>query len=89
MVRNTAVQGSLSILYALLVIFILVACIMAIVKALRLQNEGKDVPSSEEPFTPSAYFAPSSLVTADVEKPIAEAWAERDAKELASSKAGK
>lgn len=76
-IRNTAVQGSLSILYALLVLIVVVACIVAIVKARQLQAAGQVVETTEEPFRPSAYFAPTGMVATDVEKPLMALWNER------------
>ncbi|MBC2681096.1 carbon starvation protein A [Corynebacterium sp. 4HC-13] len=79
-IRNTAVQGSLSIFYALLVLIVVVTCVIAIVNALRAQSAGQEVTTSEEPFTPSAYFAPTGVFATDIEKPLVKAWAEREPK---------
>ncbi|QFQ01988.1 Carbon starvation protein A [Corynebacterium urogenitale] len=77
-VRNTAVQGTLSVLYAILVLIVVGACAVAIIKALRAQAAGQEVHTTEEPFTPSAYFAPISVTVTDAEKPLVKAWEERN-----------
>lgn len=75
-VRNTAVQGFLSVLFAGLVIVVLIAAARACITAILQRSRGIDVPSSEEPFHESAFFAPSSLGATDAEKVLVAAWNE-------------
>lgn len=73
-IRNTAVQGSLSVLYAILVAIVVVICVVVAFKAARQYEAGQAPETTEEPFTPSAYFAPAGMAVSDVEKPLVEAW---------------
>ncbi|WJZ01801.1 carbon starvation CstA family protein [Corynebacterium freiburgense] len=68
-IRNTAIQGSLSVLFAVLVLIVLGAAIAACIKAIRGQNE-----TTEEPFQPSALFAPSGLMATAAEKELLKEW---------------
>lgn len=77
-IRNTAVQGSLSILYAILVGIVVAVCIIATVKAAKQHAAGQAPETSEEPFIPSAYFAPTGLTATDAEKPLVAAWDARN-----------
>lgn len=76
-VRNTAVQGTLSVVFAAVTLMVVFAGVATIVKA--LQNgaaSGKDVGTSAEPYVASRYFAPIGFVRTDIEKEIESAWAE-------------
>ncbi|AIU33267.1 carbon starvation CstA family protein [Corynebacterium ramonii] len=77
-VRNTAVQGFLSVLFAVLVIIVLIAAAVVCIRALGQLKRGEEVQTSEEPFHQSNFFAPSSLGTSDVEKVLVNAWNEYD-----------
>lgn len=69
-VRNTAVQGVLSIVFAVLVIVVIAAAVVACLRAVRQRSEGEEPQSSEEPFAPSNLFAPAGLVATAAEKEI-------------------
>lgn len=69
-VRNTAVQGSLSILFAVLVLIVMGAAAVACVKAVRARAAGLEVQSSEEPDHPSNFFAPHGMLATKLDKQI-------------------
>lgn len=73
-VFNTAVQGVLSILFAVLVLCVLVGAVVAIVRAIRRRTAGLEVTTSEEPAIPSKTFAPTGIFPTDVEKRIQAEW---------------
>ena len=60
-IRNTAIQGTLSILFAVLVVVVVAAAVVTCVKAVRMRRAGGVPPTSEEPEHPSKLFAPASL----------------------------
>lgn len=69
-IRNTAVQGTLSIVYAVLVLIVLAASLWM---AYRAFTSG-GLPTSEEPDVPSRIFAPSSFVATPAEKEALAEW---------------
>ncbi|WP_125772694.1 carbon starvation CstA family protein [Antribacter gilvus] len=71
-IRNTFVQGTLSIVFALLVVVVVLAAVVVWVKAIRAGG----LPTTEEPAVPSALFAPSGLVATDAEREVAAEWAD-------------
>lgn len=73
-IRNTFVQGTLSVLYLVLVIIVLVACAVSIAKALQQQKAGEVVPTTEEEYVPSNYFAPAGLIATKEEKALEQVW---------------
>ena len=74
-VRNTAIQGVLSILFAVLVLIVIAAAAVACYKAIVARQRGEEIATSEEPFSPSAFFAPSGLGATSIEKSVAQVWA--------------
>ncbi|WP_130416025.1 carbon starvation CstA family protein [Xylanimonas ulmi] len=74
-IRNTAVQGTLSVVFALLVLVVAAVAVWVSVRAIRAGG----LPTTEEPDAPSHRFAPSSLVMTDLEKQVAAQWAAYDA----------
>jgi carbon starvation protein len=78
-IRNTFIQGSLSIVFALLVITVVAAGAVMVIRHLR----GDGVPTSEDEPVPSRIFAPSGLIATAAEKEVQKQW---DA--LAASSAG-
>ena len=70
-VRNTLVQGTLSIIFASLVIVVVIAAAVVCVRSIRAGG----MPTSEEPDQPSHRFAPSSFLTTPAEKQVAAQWA--------------
>nr|WP_245532329.1 carbon starvation CstA family protein [Corynebacterium caspium] len=71
-VRNTAVQGVLSLLFASLVIIVVITAIVACIRAIKARAAGQEVHTSAEPFTPSNFFAPQGLLATDIEKLVDE-----------------
>lgn len=69
-IRNTFVQGSLSIFFAVLVLVVVVAAAVVCVRAARAGG----LPTTEVPGVASHRFAPSGLVATDVEKAVAARW---------------
>jgi carbon starvation protein len=69
-IRNTAVQGTLSILFAALVLITVLAAAVVCVRAVRAGG----LPTSEEPDAPSAIFAPSGMVPTDAEREVQALW---------------
>ncbi|MBT2518143.1 carbon starvation protein A [Streptomyces sp. ISL-90] len=70
-VRNTSVQGTLSIVFVTLAIIVLISSIVATVTALR--NGGDD--NHEDAPVASRRFAPSGLIATTAEKTIEREWA--------------
>ena len=73
MIRNTAIQGSLSILFAVLVLIVLGAAVVTCIKAVR----GTGSATTEEEFHASEYFAARGLFSTDVEKQLQKVWDEK------------
>jgi carbon starvation protein len=69
-VRNTLVQGVLSILFVTLAIVVIVAAVLATVRAAR---RGSDA-TSEDPAVPSKIFAPAGLVATPAENALQAEW---------------
>ncbi|WP_051172211.1 carbon starvation CstA family protein [Microbacterium indicum] len=69
-VRNTAVQGSLSILFLLLTAIVLIAAIVQVVKAFR----ATEVVDHEDPAVPSRRFAPAGLFATRAERAAQKEW---------------
>ncbi|CAM3008115.1 carbon starvation protein A [Mycobacterium intermedium] len=70
-IRNTFVQGTLSIVFALVVIIVVGAGIIVAAKAIR----GGGRPLTEDDPVPSRRFAPSSLIPTPAERQLQEQWA--------------
>ncbi len=70
-IRNTMIQGTLSILFAGLVIIVVIAAIFVCIKSIRVGG----LPTTEEPDEPSHLFAPSGFVMTPAEKEVAAEWA--------------
>ncbi|MGL4831433.1 MAG: hypothetical protein ACRCWS_02470, partial [Propionibacteriaceae bacterium] len=69
-IRNTAVQGVLSILYASIVLIVLIIAIRICIKAIRHGG----VPTAETEPVPSKIFAPASFVPTATEKKVLGEW---------------
>jgi carbon starvation protein len=70
-IRNTFIQGTLSILFALVVIIVV---IVAVVVALRAIRGDRRPPLSEDEPVPSRRFAPSGLISTAAEKELQRQW---------------
>jgi carbon starvation protein len=69
-IRNTFIQGTLSIVFAVLVCIVVVAGVAVALKAIR--GEGR--PLSEDDPAPSRIFAPSGLIPTAAEKEVTKQW---------------
>jgi carbon starvation protein len=69
-IRNTFIQGTLSILFASVVVIVVVAGIVAALKALR----GGGRPLTEDDTVPSRLFAPSGLIPTAAEREVQRQW---------------
>ncbi|OBI84858.1 carbon starvation CstA family protein [Mycobacterium sp. E740] len=78
-IRNTFIQGTLSVVFAVLVLIVFVAGIIMVVRTLR----GTALPTTEDEPVPSRLFGPSGLVMTKPEKEVAKQW---DALSKSSSK---
>jgi carbon starvation protein len=70
-IRNTFIQGTLSILFALVVVVVFVAGIVVALGAIR--GDGRP-PLSEDDPVPSKFFAPSGLIPTAVEREVQSQW---------------
>ena len=70
-IRNTFIQGSLSVLFALVVVIVVVAGIIVALKAAR----GGGRPLTEDDSVPSRLFAPSGLIPTAAEREVQRQWA--------------
>ncbi len=71
-VRNTMIQGILSIVFALLVVVVVLVAIAVCVKAVRAGG----LPTTEEPDVPSRIFAPKSFIATPAEREVLAEWQE-------------
>lgn len=69
-IRNTFVQGTLSIVFASLVLVVVLAAVAVCVKSIQMGGS----PSSEEPDTPSKIFAPKGFLPTPTEKAVLKQW---------------
>lgn len=72
-VRNTFIQGTLSIIFAVLVLIVAAVGLIVCVQALR-KGGG---PTTESPESPSKIFGPSGFLTSRAEKEVQREWDER------------
>ncbi|MBO3085458.1 carbon starvation CstA family protein [Cellulomonas fengjieae] len=71
-VRNTMIQGVLSIVFVSLAIIVILTALWATVKSFRAGGG----PSSEDPAVPSRTFAPSGWIATPAEKELERQWAD-------------
>jgi carbon starvation protein len=69
-VRNTFIQGTLSIVFASLVVIVFVAGVMVVLNSLR----GTGKPLTEDEPVPSRIFAPSGLIPTKTEREVQKQW---------------
>ncbi|SIJ48413.1 Probable carbon starvation protein (CstA) [Mycobacteroides abscessus subsp. bolletii] len=73
-IRNTFVQGTLSAIFASLVLVVVAAGAWTCLRAVRAGG----LPTSEDPAEPSVLFAPSGFLPTDVEKHVEKHWSARE-----------
>ncbi len=71
-IRNTFIQGTLSIIFALLVLIVFVAGVIMVIRTLR----GNASPTTEDEPVPSRIFGPSGLIMTKPEKEVQKQWDE-------------
>ena len=71
-VRNTAVQGTLSIIFVLLSIIVITTAVLITVRSVRAGGG----PSMEDPAIASKIFAPAGMVPTAAEKALLKEWSE-------------
>jgi len=69
-VRNTGVQGWLSVIFLVLSVIVIIAAIIATIRAYP-NGGGKN---TEDPEIPSRIYAPAGLVSSPAEKELEKAW---------------
>jgi carbon starvation protein len=69
-VRNTFIQGTLSIVFASLVVIVFVAGVIVALRAIR----GGGKPLTEDEPVPSRIFAPSGLIPTHAEREVQKQW---------------
>jgi carbon starvation protein len=69
-IRNTFIQGTLSIVFAVLVLIVVAAGVTMALKAIR----GSGRPLTEDEPVPSRIFAPSGLIPTATEKEVQKQW---------------
>lgn len=69
-IRNTFIQGTLSVIFAALVIIVFVAGAIVAVRAIR----GRGAPLTEDEPVPSRMFAPSGMFATAAEKEVQKQW---------------
>jgi carbon starvation protein len=75
-VRNTMVQGVLSVVFVVLSIIVILAALVATFKAFRGIGVGPEA-DTEDPAVPSRVFAPAGMVPTGAEREVLAQW--RDA----------
>ncbi|WP_308797257.1 carbon starvation CstA family protein [Agromyces silvae] len=84
-VRNTFVQGMLSIIFVSLAIVVIAISVGVTIRAIR-RGGGTD---AEDPAVPSRRFAPAGFVATRAERAIEAEWSEHDAERDVASPAGR
>lgn len=69
-IRNTLIQGTLSIVFALLVVIVFTAGVIVALRSIR----GVGRPLTEDDPVPSRIFAPSGMIPTAAEKEVQQQW---------------
>ncbi|SER02581.1 carbon starvation CstA family protein [Arthrobacter sp. OV608] len=73
-VRNTAIQGWLSVIFVVLSIIVIATALLATVNAFRSRAHGTAVKDNEDPARPSRVFAPAGLIPTPAERELMAEW---------------
>ncbi len=65
-VRNTMIQGTLSIIFLVMVAFVMVCALIRIVQTLR----NRDTTTSEDPYQESNFYAPETMIASKLQKKL-------------------
>jgi carbon starvation protein len=69
-IRNTFIQGTLSVIFAIVVVIVLVAGVVVALRVIR----GDGRPLTEDDPVPSKLFAPSGLIPTATEREVQRRW---------------
>jgi carbon starvation protein len=76
-VRNTFIQGTLSIVFVVLTLIVIGTALIATAKKLRTGGQpDQGIGEHEDPVVPSRIYAPSGFIPTPAEKELAGRWAE-------------
>ncbi|MFF1386031.1 carbon starvation CstA family protein [Arthrobacter sp. NPDC058288] len=73
-VRNTMIQGWLSVIFVVLSIIVIVSAIVATAKAFRNARDGIDHADHEDPAVPSRTYAPAGFIPTPAERELMAEW---------------
>jgi carbon starvation protein len=73
-VRNTMIQGWLSVIFVVLSIIVIITAIAATMKAFRNASEGSPNTDHEDTPRPSRVFAPAGLIPTQAERELMAEW---------------
>ncbi|MDQ4046423.1 MAG: carbon starvation protein A [Actinomycetota bacterium] len=73
-VRNTMIQGWLSVIFVVLSIIVIITAVIATVKAFRNEAGGMVHTDHEDPAVPSRVYAPSGFIPTPAERELAAEW---------------
>ena len=73
-IRNTAIQGWLSVIFVVLSIIVITTALIATSKAFRNAKAGLATTSNEDPALPSRVFAPAGPVPTESERALMAQW---------------
>lgn len=73
-VRNTAIQGWLSVIFVVLSIIVIATAVLATIKAFRTRTDGTASKGNEDPARPSRIFAPAGLIPTPAERELMAEW---------------
>ncbi|WP_181037427.1 carbon starvation CstA family protein [Arthrobacter sp. ZGTC412] len=73
-VRNTAIQGWLSVIFVVLSIIVIATAVLATIKAFRTRTDGTASKGNEDPARPSRVFAPAGLIPTPAERELMAEW---------------
>ena len=67
-VRNTMIQGTLSIIFLVMVAFVMVCALIRIINTIR----NRDTTTSEDPYQESNFYAPETMVASSLMKKVSQ-----------------
>jgi carbon starvation protein len=73
-VRNTAIQGWLSVIFVVLSIIVIATAVLATAKAFRNHQAGIANTDNEDEARPSRVFAPAGLIPTPAERELMAEW---------------